>query len=102
MLTMMTAPACAPDPLLDTVRNGSSDVEDPFGVPALAKPPRMAYQMRSPVLVCTECGGKIADAGRACPHCARTRVEMMQNVPVLFTALVAVAFLARVFVMFLS
>jgi len=102
MLTMTTAPVCAPDPLLDTLRNGSNDAGILFGVPGLAKPARMAYEMRSPVLVCTECGRKLADAEHACPHCARTRVEITQNVPVLFVALVAVAFLAKVFVMFLS
>jgi hypothetical protein len=63
---------------------------------------RKTYHTQEQLIICQDCGRMIDESAADCPHCAVSRAVTNQRLQMLFVALVAVAFLGRVFLLFLS
>lgn len=74
---------------------------DPRSAPLAARR-RTPYRLHSAMVVCTECGRVMMDEVCGCTRATRPRMERGQWVQILCAAVVAVAFLAKVFAIFLS
>ncbi|HEX6965746.1 MAG TPA: hypothetical protein VF166_08085 [Gemmatimonadaceae bacterium] len=69
---------------------------------SLAARRRTPYRLHSAMVVCTECGQAMVDGSCGCARPAWPRIERGQRVQMICAALIAFAFLAKVFAMFLS
>src|SRR5690242_10349308 len=106
MPTMTRSSASIDDLLLDAPSrsDASGATATPARASALAARRYTPYRLHSAMVVCTACGEATVNGACGCTRSAwpRLEIEMGQRVPMFCAALLAFAFLARVFAMFLS